>query len=850
LGDRAGEIVHALEEARRTYRFASRAVEGKMKSPVLAAVVQVLLLAPVVSVVAAELSPEDVQRAMHKGVAYLKDRWQTDKGWTDYTGQEGGITCLCTLALLNAGEPLDDEHSYLKKALEKVRHLRSTKTYVVALQTMVLCRAGQPDSDQALIARNVDWLQRQQIKENVADDRKGGWSYGENVPGPQGSTQGDGSNSQFALLALYEAARATEKHHLHIKIDRETWEHARVYWIRNRRGNGGWGYYQGLDPTGSMTCAGISSLVICSDMLHEPDAKVSGDRIDGWPRAFSADREYINSGVEWLRRNFTVKANPHQAGGNGLWHYYFLYGLERAGRLSARRKIGEHDWYREGADHLVGTINAALQESFWRGSGFAETDPDITTSLALLFLSKGRWPALMAKVQFGRPERSSIREADKHWNWHRNDVNNLTINTEAHWKFEMTWQEIDINKANVDELLEVPVLFFSGNGNPLPDGDEQRKRLADNLRDYIDRGGFIFADGGEVCPDGKQDAAEFDKGFRQLMDLVFQKPEYQFKKLDQSHPVWSADEQIKDDQVRLLLGINYGCRTSVIYAPADPDHPRPTLATLWDLSRSSQRESYSKSVQDQIKGGLAIGRNVLTYATNRELKGREYSFQNNVAKIIPDRERGKFAIAKLQHLGGCDDAPRALANLMEQAATDLHIRVEAHPKIIPINNPVLFDYPVVFMHGRNAFRLTDAERQALREYVERGGVLFADAICGSEPFAESFRNEMSVIFPKNSLMSIPANDPIWTTKYGGYDLSLVTRRDPQPTAVGEGRKSTLRRVPPEFKAVRIGDRYGVIFSEFDLSCALEKHDSLECRGYTREDAARIGINVLRYAMQQ
>ena len=50
-----------------------------------------------------------------------------------------------------------------------------------------------------------------------------------------------------------------------------------------------------------------------------------------------------------------------------------------------------------------------------------------------------------------------------------------------------------------------PVLFFSGNGNPLPEGDEQRKRLAENLRDYIDRGGFIFADGGEACADEEGD---------------------------------------------------------------------------------------------------------------------------------------------------------------------------------------------------------------------------------------------------------------------------------------------------------------------------------------------------------
>ena len=820
-----------------------------MKLSIFAALSPVLTLASVLSVAAAELSPEDVQKAMQKGVAYLKDEWQDHGKWSEYVGQEGGITCLCTLALLNAGETPDDQHVYIKNALDQVRKLPRKTTYVVALQTMVLCRADQLDRDQDIIAANADWLQDAQIKaDGVPADRKGGWSYGENAIGPRGSLQGDGSNSQFALLALYEAARAAEKHHLHIKIERETWERARNYWITNQ--NGGWGYYKTMDPTGSMTCAGISSLVICSDMLHDPDAKVTGDTIDGCSRASSEDRDRINSGIEWLRKSFTVQANPPSAGGNvRLWHYYYLYGLERAGRLSARRKIGEHDWYREGAKHLVQNINAALAESFWRGSGFAETDPEITTSLALLFLSKGRWPALMGKVQYGKPENWRVRDADKHWNWHRNDVNNLTIDVESHWGFEMTWQEIDINKANVDELLQVPVLFFSGNGNPLPQGEEQRKRLVENLRDYIDRGGFIFADGGEACEAG---AAEFDKGFRQLMDLVFQKPEYRFKELDASHPVWRADEQIKSDQTRLLLGIDYGCRTSVIYAPFDRDHPRPTLACLWDLSRSGQRETYSKSVQDQINGGLAIGRNVLTYATNRELKGREYSFQNMVTKVIPDKERGKIAIAKLMHLGGCDAAPRALANLMEQAAHDLHLRVEAHPKLIAMTDPALFDYAVVFMHGRNAFRLTDAERQALRTFLENGGVLFADAICGSEPFAESFRNEMGAIFPenKNKLMSIPANDPIWTTKYGGYDLSLVTRRDPQPGERGEGLKSTLRRVPPEFKAVRINNRYGVIFSEFDLSCALEKHDSLECRGYTREDAARIGINVLRYAMQQ
>jgi hypothetical protein len=324
------------------------------------------------------------------------------------------------------------------------------------------------------------------------------------------------------------------------------------------------------------------------------------------------------------------------------------------------------------------------------------------------------------------------------------------------------------------------------------------------------------------------------------------------KKLDGSHPIWHAEEKPAPDQVRLLLGIDYGCRTSVVYAPVNPAvNPRPALACLWELSRGGQRDSYSQVVKDQIKGGLVIGMNVLSYATNRELQDKLEMSQHVIVKGPRDNyDRGKLVVAKLRHLGGCDAAPRALANLMEQAGYDLKIRVETHPKLIDIQDPALFDYPMVFMHGRNAFRFTEGERQALRKYVERGGLLFADAICGNEAFAASFRQEMRLMFPKNPLEDIPSRDPIWTHKYGGADLVTVMRRDPQPGRPGAPPRSVLRAVPPELRGVRFNDRYGVVFSEFDLSCALEKHDTMECRGYAREDAARIGLNVLRYAMQQ
>ena len=94
---------------------------------------------------------------------------------------------------------------------------------------------------------------------------------------------------------------------------------------------------------------------------------------------------------------------------------------------------------------------------------------------------------------------------------------------------------------------------------------------------------------------------------------------------------------------------------------------------------------------------------------------------------------------------------------------------------------------------------------------------------------------------------IPADNPMFSTKFGGYDLTQVNRREPQARGAEGPLQAKVRKGAPELEGLKIGDRYVVIFSPYDLSCALEKHDTLECEGYTREDALRIGLNLLLYA---
>jgi hypothetical protein len=257
-------------------------------------------------------------------------------------------------------------------------------------------------------------------------------------------------------------------------------------------------------------------------------------------------------------------------------------------------------------------------------------------------------------------------------------------------------------------------------------------------------------------------------------------------------------------------------------------------------------------VQAQIDAGLSLGINILAYATNRELKSKEDYFRPTTIQRPGDpMERGRLDVANLRHPGGCNAAPRALINLMDAAGRDLKIRTNVRKDLLDMTDDALFDYHLVFMHGRTAFRLTDLERQRLKLYVERGGMLLADSICASRAFSESFRREMAAIFPDRKLERIPANDPLFSTTYGGFDLRVVSRRDPEKATSDHGPlQAAVKKVPPELEGVKFGDRWGVVFSPYDLSCALEKQDSMECRGYTREDAARIGLNVILYSLQQ
>ena len=186
--------------------------------------------------------------------------------------------------------------------------------------------------------------------------------------------------------------------------------------------------------------------------------------------------------------------------------FYYLYALERVGRLSGRRFIGDHDWYREGADYLIGSQDEF--QGFWSNVGPMENS-NVATSFALLFLSKGKRQVVAGRLKY------QSAGAETEWNQHSDGLRQLVRHVEKDWGRDLTWQTIDASAANLEDLLQAPVLVMSGT-----EAFQLTAQVAELLKEYVDQGGCILfeAEGGDACGD----ASGFERSVNQLCQNWFE----------------------------------------------------------------------------------------------------------------------------------------------------------------------------------------------------------------------------------------------------------------------------------------------------------------------------------------
>jgi hypothetical protein len=727
-------------------------------------------------------------------------------------GHTSGATSLAMLALLTSGVPVD-EPAVVRglKFLRRVPDPQSAyATYQLSLMLMTFAAARQWDTDRIRMTGIASQLEEFQVKDG---QDSGMWNYG------RGVASEDNSNTQFAILGLREAAISG------IRVSRKTWELTLDHFLKTQNDDGGWGYQNNLHSTGSMTCAGISSLVICEQMLGSLDNDTNPDGSPNCCNHNGRTSAALAHALQWLSRYFAVGVNPGEQGGR--WVLYYLYGVERAGRLSGQRFFGNHDWYREGASYLV--ERQLRRDGSWSTSSGVEADPLVASSFALLFLSKGLAPVLINKLNYGPQQ-----VAAPNWNLHPSDARNLTeyVSGLPKWPKLLTYQEVDLEKViahgSVRDLLQAPILYISGLDEPK--FTEAQVQL---LRAYIEQGGFIFAV--DNC-----NGTGFEEGIKTLVSRIYP-GEAQLKRLPPEHPIYRSEFPL-DPEGTELLGVDFGCRTSFVYSPRD----HSCLWDKWSLQPVPKRTpAFSLLVLHSMK----VGANVVAYATGREPYDKLDAPQEDVAAAPSPIERGLLQVAKLRHTGDWDAAPRALHNVLLALNKMSGVAASPHQKNLVPSDPNLRRYPLAYLHGRASFEFGPQELKNLRNYLKNGAVLFGDSCCGSPQFDKSFRDMVRQLFPDKKLERIPITHELFSQAIG-FDIRRVKRRIPESGDPNDPLDSTFKEGEPLLEGIEINGRYCVIYSKYDLSCALERQASVACAGYEHHDAVRIAVNVIRYALLQ
>src|SRR5579863_3850119 len=400
---------------------------------------------------AEELTARQVSDSIDKAKRHLLQLQDADGSWSRGGGLDDtyggvpysvGVTSLVMLALTNAGMTTADRE--IQRALAWLRSQKPSFTYEIALMIQALAAAKDGVKDLPRVVALVKDLEELQLRNGP---NAGSWTYSRS----QTMYGGDRSNCQFALLALRDAQE------MGVPVSYEVWVRARNHWIGSQNADGGWGYSstEGSHRKasyGSMTAAGIATLVITDGMLKTGHRELNAD---GTPVCCGETKidQPLENACRWLGENFQVRNNPGEA---DRFVLYYLYGLERAGRFSGRRffvngRGQKHDWYREGAVFLVSQQSLGGE---WKRNSLVEDDPAVGTSFALMFLSKGLAPVLFNKLEYGPRDPAGQSVMGRDWNLHKDDVRHLTqhICSLPKWPRLLNWQTVDIAQATLADL--------------------------------------------------------------------------------------------------------------------------------------------------------------------------------------------------------------------------------------------------------------------------------------------------------------------------------------------------------------------------------------------------------------
>ena len=584
--------------------------------------------------------------------------------------------------------------------------------------------------------------------------------------------------TQYGMLGLWEASKRG------LKIPRKYWQRWVEHFISAQREDGGWTYSSnpGGITTGSMTAAGLTALYVGQQELHRgrktPDPKIA---------------KAIERGVAWLDQRFQGHNNPNA----NEWTYYYLYGIERVALSSGLTYLNAHDWYQVGATHIIHKVRET------EGSGIE--DDFVSTSFALMFLSRGRIPIWVSK----------LKVPGSAWNNYPNDMYSLTAFLSDQCEKEVNWQVVSMDLPP-EKWLIAPVAYLAS--HKAINLTEKQKA---GLKRFLDLGGLLVAN-----PDDGSKA--FSDSIRKLAKDLY--PRYEVQEVPEDDTLFHCWHHLPAGQRRELYSLSNGVRHLILLTEQD-----------WGEVFQANKEPGENPI-------WKMANNVFAYATDRGALNNRLiqSFEERMGRT-PD---GEMTVGRPRYDGNWLPEPLAWEIQANDTFNHTGLNVTATAatgsRVLDLEDIGSCDHRLVHLSGTHAIFLTERQRVAINKYAKRGGTLLVETVGGHGEFSRSLEKQLSDLFDHQPAVPLTVSDPIISGQglEGGQDSRRALYRRYAVVTTHLDPKPYLSAYLDE------SGRPMVILSHEDLSLGMLGARHWNVLGYQSVTSRQLLTNIVLWAQQQ
>ena len=623
------------------------------------------------------------------------------------------------------------------------------------------------------------------VKQQLAS---GGWGHGPDSTMTRLRPKWtDADNSRLALLALREA------HEAGAVVSSQPFKKAEVFWRSFQNRDGGWGFQPKVDKLpperpksyGTTTAEALASYLILADALGRDLGETYRP---GKPRKDGtlpyATR--IARASQWLAANYGVEKIPKYIWlvRPGQLHEY-LHCLQSAGDAAGLWTFNGHDY---AADITRRILADRKPDGSWN-------DSVIDTAWAVLTLARARAPVAIHRLQLGPTGGRDPRDAANLASWL-----SRRLGTALAWRLGRAEQ--DCGRPGAALLYLNP---RAGEALPPAAGG----KLADFLR------------AGRTCLIQAPDAASAKAWTETCKSLL---PGCRAGDLPADHPAFKLRFAIGKQHRPRIVGIGDRYRVRVFLLAED-------VSGAWHQNRFREFPHL-----------FELAGNLVLYASGGSTPPGKFA----AASADPPPARTEIPLARLKHRGDFDVHPLAMKRLSARLAHSLSMGLKELPPADPAK-PIDPAIRVLWLTGNTPPKLSPAEIDHLRKYLEGGGTLLADPAGGQSGFHKACLKLLRDVLGPANVAALPGRHAILTGDFAGgagADVTKLTLLRP-----GDG-GPTSETVAPKLWAGRVGGRVAAVLSEYGLTCSIEGAARLDNLGYAADDARKLALNVILYAISQ